>query len=240
MSELARLWDAEMPDYVRTFLALMIGTASRPVALLELTRFQCHIERGVIDLNPPGRKQTKKRRPKIPMAAWLVPFIESADGHVVSWRGRPVTKIAGAFQTMRDSAGFGFDVPAYTVRHTVATELAGRGVPYEQISALLGQRMPNMRTTERYIHVMPEHLSSARKALNDLANDIGRLAGRPRLPTNLRASSVLVTSRQDCSPAWKPTETGAAIATRDDNVLWGKGLRRPSISRGRAPLQTGW
>ena len=113
VAELAQLWDAEMPDHLRTFIAIMVGTGARPDAVLELARFQCDIDRGMIDLNPPGRRQAKKRRPKIPMAAWLLPFIESADGHVVSWRGRPVTKIAGAFQTVRESAGFGMDVTAY-------------------------------------------------------------------------------------------------------------------------------
>jgi integrase len=34
VAELARLWSADMPDHVRTFLALLIGTGARPEALL--------------------------------------------------------------------------------------------------------------------------------------------------------------------------------------------------------------
>ena len=89
---------------------------------------------------------------------------------MVAWRGKPVKKIAGAFQTMRDAAGFGPDVTAYTLRHTIATELTARGVPELEIAALMGHRMPNSRTTGRYIHVAPERLVSARKALDEIAS----------------------------------------------------------------------
>lgn len=51
------------------------------------------------------------------------PFIEISNGHVVAYRGKPAAKIAGAFQTLRDAAGFGPDVTAYTLRHPVATHL---------------------------------------------------------------------------------------------------------------------
>ena len=129
IEELARLWDADMPDHVRAFLALAIGTSSRPKALLELKRSQCNLERRVIDLNPSGRIQTKKRRPVLPMAEWLVPWIERSDTYVVEFRGKPVQKLAGAFRTMRDAAGFGPEVTAYTVRHTIATQPAVRNVP---------------------------------------------------------------------------------------------------------------
>ena len=219
VAELAQLWSVGMPDHVRAFLATLIATAARPEAALQLTRFQCDLERGVINLNPPGRVQTKKRRPTLPMPAWFRPWVEAAEGHIVAYRGKPVAKIAGAFQTMRDAAGFGFDVTAYTIRHTVATELMARGVPELEIAAILGHRMPNSRTTGRYLHVAPERLASARAALDDLANDIDRLAGRPMVPTKLRASCVLVTERVGGSLTAKSLKSGAAIGTRKRNSL---------------------
>lgn len=219
VAELARLWDADMPEHVRVFLALLIGTAARPEALLDLTRFQCDLGDSLIRLNPPGRKQTKKRRPVLPMADWLRPWIEAAPGPVVAFRGRRVHKIAGAFQTMRDGAGFGPDVTAYTVRHTVATELKRRGVSMEDVSMVLGHKMPNA-TTERYVHVGAGFLADAKRALEDLANDIGRLAGRPMVPTNLcvevnqRASSVLVPLLGSVSARPKSlVPRGAAVET---------------------------
>jgi integrase len=220
VEELARLWSADMPDHVRAFLALAIGTAARPEAILQLTRFQCDTERGTINLNSPGRVQTKKRRPILPMAHWLRPWIEPAEGHLVAYRGKPVQKIAGAFQTVRDAAGFGPDVTSYTVRHTVATELMARGVPELEIAFIMGHRMPNSRTTGRYLHVAPERFASARAALDDLANDIARAATRAMVPAILRASCVSVSERTGCTPTAKPLKTGAGegIRTLDPNL----------------------
>jgi integrase len=216
--ELARLWDTNMPDHVRVYLALAIATAGRPEALLQLTRLQCDLDRGTINLNPPGRVRTKKRRPILPMPNWLRLWIEAANGPVVAYRGRPVRKIAGAFQTMRDAAGFGADVTAYTVRHTIATELAARGVPEIEIALVMGHSMPNVRTTGRYVHVMPERLASARKALDDIASEIERVAARPISPeTSLRASCVLVPKPRVTVSHWN-VGAGEGIRTLDPNL----------------------
>jgi len=215
--ELARLWDADMPEHIRMFLALLIGTGSRPEALLQLTRFQCDTRAGTINLNPPGREQTKKRRPIVPMADWLRPWIESAsDGPLVAYHGRPVEKVAKAFRTLRKAAGLDDQVTAYTIRHTVATQLMMRGVPELEIAALLGHRAPNIRTTGRYIHVAPGYLANARRALDDLADDIGRTATRSMSPEKLRVSCVLVPQ----SRAAKSLKFGAGdgIRTHDPNL----------------------
>ena len=224
VAEMARLWSQDMPAHVRMFLALLLGTAARPESLLELTTWQCDVARRTINLNPPGRVQTKKRRPVLPMPEWLVPWIEAAPaGHLVQYRGRRVLKIAKAFRTLRDAAGFGADVTAYTLRHSVATELARRGVPPLEIAHILGHRMPDLRTTGRYVHVRPEHLAAAREALDALAKEIGRAATRPILlsaATTPRASCVLAPQPSGTTPAAKPWKTGAGegIRTLDPNL----------------------
>ena len=78
VGEMARLWDAAEQSHLRMFLLLLLGTAARPEAVLQLTRFQCDLERRLIDLNPPGRVQNKKRRPVVPMPDFLAPWIEAA------------------------------------------------------------------------------------------------------------------------------------------------------------------
>ena len=228
VEELARLWDAEMPEHVRMFLIVLLGTAARPEAALELVRSQCDLARGTINLNPPGRVQTKKRRPILPMAGFLRPWIEAAlDGPLVAYRGRPVKKINGAFQTVRDAADFGDDVVPYTIRHTVATELFRRGVPPLEIKSFLGHRMPGLATTERYLHVAPDHLAHARAAVEDLANDIARVAARAMVPTTMRASSVLVPRRADGSPPEKPLKLGAGEGIRTLDPDLGKVVLYP-------------
>jgi integrase len=189
VEELGRLWDTAMSEHVRMFLVLLLGTAGRPEAVLELTRFQCDLDRSTINLNPLGRPQTKKRRRILPMADFLRPWIEAAPaGPLVVYRGQAVRSLSHAFQNLRDAAGFGRDVTAYAIRHTVATELARRGVPPLEIAGFLGHRMPDFRTMGRYVHVAPDHLANARRALDDLA----RAATRTMVPDNMRASRVLV------------------------------------------------
>ncbi len=220
IEELARLWSQDMPSHVRVYLAILIGTAARPEAVLELTRFQCDMDRGIINLSPPNRVQTKKRRPMVPMANWLRSWIEGSAGHLVAYRGRPVAKIAGAFQTLRGAAGFGPDVTSYTIRHTIATEMAARGVPEMEIAGIMGHRMPNSRTTGRYLHVAPERFAKAREALDDIAKAIGRGATRSMVNINLRAICVLVPDRLDGNPSEKARNVGAGegIRTLDPNL----------------------
>lgn len=126
IEEMARLWSEDMPDHVRMFLVLLIATAARPRVILELTRFQCDLDRGTINLNPPGRIQTKKRRPILPMPSFLRPWIASIGaGPLVAYRVQPVGNINGSFQTVRDAAGLDTLVVPYAIRHTIATDASG-------------------------------------------------------------------------------------------------------------------
>jgi hypothetical protein len=157
------------------------------------------------------------RRSRVNIRSRLT-WIETASGPLVAWRGKPVQKIAGAFQTMRDAAGFGPDVTAYTIRHSIATELAARGVPELDIAAQLGHRLPNSQTTGRYIHVAPERLASARRALDAIASEIERVAARPISPeTSVRARCVLLPKPRE---PLTPCEHGAGegIRTLDPNL----------------------
>ena len=136
----------------------LLCTMARPSAVLELTRFQCDLERGIVDLNPAGKARTKKRRPVLPLVEAFRPWVSIAGGHIVEYRGKPVKKINAVWRGARVKAGLGEDVIPYSLRHTVATELAGRGVPELEISAMLGHTMPNNRTSARYVKFRPDYL----------------------------------------------------------------------------------
>ena len=66
IAELAALL-TEAPDHLRLMLMILIGTACRPEAALELTGAQLDFDDRLIDLNPRGRAQTKKFRPVVKM-----------------------------------------------------------------------------------------------------------------------------------------------------------------------------
>jgi hypothetical protein len=65
VEEIAALFDAATQHHVFMFLLLACCTLARPEAILELTTLQRDREAGTIDLNPAGRRQTKKFRPLI-------------------------------------------------------------------------------------------------------------------------------------------------------------------------------
>ena len=220
IDEMAAFWDACSPPHVRTFFLLLLGTAARPGAVLDLTRFQCDVERRLIDLNPPGRAQTKKRRPVVPMTDFLAAAItEAQDGPLVSWRGRAVRKINKTWRTVREAAGLDADVVPYAVRHTVATELRARGVPELEIMGVLGHEM-SKSVTGRYAKYRPDYQGQAKAALDEIAREIGRVSARPI--SELRAESVLRAPRvlSPASEAGKSAETGAGegIRTLDPNL----------------------
>jgi len=86
-------------------------------------------------------------------------------------------------------------------------------VSSDDIADQLGHRMPN-RTTGRYVHASVEKFARVRAALDDIANDIGRLAGRPMDISSLRASCVLGTRLSVITPAAKSLTLGAGEGIR--------------------------
>ena len=165
-------------------------TGARPEAVLELTRRQIDFDRRIIRLNPEGRTQVKtKYRPDIPLVSPLIPHLAKIGPHwVFPGRGGENRKtITKGFRQARQEAGLDDQVTAYTLRHTVASELAIRGVPQEQISRLLGHRVGHV-TTERYTKVSPNHLREVVRALEDFAVDLGLcLPARSQIDLTQRA-----------------------------------------------------
>ena len=194
IEELARLWSAAAhePHYVSMFLLLALGTGARPGTILDLTREQVNVERGYIDLNPPGRARTAKGRPVVPLAPVLRPWIATVTaGHLVQLDGRPLGSIKSAFRRLRAKAGLGPEVVPHVLRHTVATHLHRAGVPVDQIAAFLGHST-GRRTTERYLHHRPEHLAAARDAVQELISETARVTAEPSLCHSLAEIGVRV------------------------------------------------
>jgi len=183
------------PVHVRLYLALAIGTAARPSSILGLQTWQqLDFERDVIHLNPPGRKQNKKHRPSIPMAAFLRPLLLNlTPGHVIQFNGKPLKSIRMAIERVRERAGMP-EISAYTLRHTVATELRGRGVEPWALAGFLGHST-GYRTTENYAKNRPEHLRGVVRAVEAYWSDLGALLGGghlgPFVNQEQRSSCVL-------------------------------------------------
>jgi integrase len=183
LAESQAIWDAARLGHERMFLALAYGTLARPEAVLELSRASVDFERRLLAQNPPGRKQTKKYRPVVPVCDFLFPWLEQApEGPLVAWKGKPIASFKTAWRAIRRRSGLGPDVVAKTIRHTMATELRAAGVPEADIQGMLGHRAYGGKT-EVYAKYRPEYLKDATQAID-------RYMGR------LRASCVLVPEHQ--------------------------------------------
>lgn len=184
VSELARLWDAADAEHLRAFIMVMLCTSCRPGAALELSRFACDLDRGLVNLNPPGRAQTKKRRPLLPMPAPLRPWVAISGGYIVEFNGKPIKSVKTIWRATRIRAGLGADVQPMTIRHTMASEMARRGVPDFQRQACMGHHASN--TTDRnYVHVRPDFLREARETIDAVVCEIAAVTKRPMVPIRI-------------------------------------------------------
>lgn len=165
LEEFGALFDAAKSDHLVMFLMVAANTLARPAAVLELKPFQADLKRRLMSLNPPGRKQSKKYRPTVPITNTLLPWLQSVKAnHIVNYHGRKVASIKTAFRAARADAGLGPDVTPYTIRHTMATELRSRDVPEWEVQGMLGHQRD--RVTETYAKFRPNYLGKAAQAID--------------------------------------------------------------------------
>jgi integrase len=156
--------------HLRLYVMLALQTMQRPIAIFSLKTSQVDLVNNRIDFLPPGKVQSKKRRPVVPITSSLRAELEwavenSISGYVVEWQGQPVKRISTAFRSACKRANLEGVCP-YTLRHTAATLAASRGVPLREIAGFLGHTTE--RTTELYAKHSPDFLGRAAHALDEL------------------------------------------------------------------------
>jgi len=199
VDEAAALFDACEEPHILMFLMLAFNTLSRPCAILDLNKDQIDFENRLIELNPTGRKQTKKYRPTVPVTETLLPWLEEAeDGPLVAYWGRSVKSVRNGFNAVRNRVGLSKEVSPYAIRHTMAIELRKRGVPPWEVQGILGHKSGGYRTTEIYAKFDPDYLSKSAAAIDDYMKDVMSRVKHPLIPARikelreLRVSSVRV------------------------------------------------
>jgi integrase len=145
---------------IERFLWLALETASRLMAILELTWDRVDFELGTINYNVPGRRKTKKRRAIVPISSVLRPILlrayeERESDYVCDslslsiWRGvKAVAKHAGIE-----------GVSPHVLRHTAATHMLRNGVPIWQVAGILGNTVAMVE--KAYGHHVPDGLVDA-------------------------------------------------------------------------------
>jgi integrase len=185
-ADLARLWAAAMPENLRRWILISMGTGCRPAAALDLEPAARIRQAGLLNLLPEGRAQNKKvrptvREPKVLTAAinrWEKAGLGLHNGRYCGYASRHSIRQA----LDRACALETVNLPRlnlYSFRHKVATVLRAAKVPVEQIEYQLGHRSPHSRTTAGYGEWSPDYLSAATDALEAWIRRIQRLAAKP-------------------------------------------------------------
>lgn len=160
--ELGTLCDAAATSRngFRYFISAL-GSGGRPFALVNLTTAQYDAAHGVLDLNPIGREQNDKFHPRVAVAPifgqWLAEWEAlTPAGHYMGYRGELIES-KNFFKKYIYRSGVPDCVP-YTLRHTVASWLAGHGVPKWERNQFMGHARPDGNTTDDYSHCDPKYL----------------------------------------------------------------------------------
>src|SRR5690606_2538168 len=73
------LMKAQERPHIFIYCMIALNTLARPEAVLDLAPAQVNLVDKRINLNPKGRKQTKKYRPIVPITDTLLPFLHRTD-----------------------------------------------------------------------------------------------------------------------------------------------------------------
>ncbi|WP_057464313.1 site-specific integrase [Pseudovibrio sp. POLY-S9] len=162
------LFEAAQAHHIKVAMALMIATAGRIEAILELTWDRVDFERSKIRLQDPFTSRRQKGRAIVPMNNSLRAILQTAYDnrtcrYVVEWAGEPVKSVRKGFHNAADKAGLK-DVTPHVLRHTAAVWMAEAGIAMEEIAQYLGHSSPKT-TRDVYAKYSPEYLATAADAL---------------------------------------------------------------------------
>lgn len=168
-NEIAKLLGVdETPPHIRLVMLLLLSTAGRMSAVLQLTWDRVNLDRRQINLRNEG-DQTRKGRAIVPINEGLYHALLAAreaalSDYVVEWASGPVRSVRKGLRAVGDRAGIP-GVGAHIFRHTAAVHLAEGGIPMTEIAQFLGHS--NTTTTERvYARYSPSHLRGAANILD--------------------------------------------------------------------------
>lgn len=172
--EAAKLMAAPMAPHIKLAITLMLTTAARVGAALDLTWSRVDLERRVIRLGLDDAT-TRKGRATLPINDTLyAALVEARKGamsdYVIEWAGSGVVSIKTGFNAAVKAAGLEGVTP-HVLRHTAAVWLAEDGTDMEEIAQYLGHEDSRI-TRKVYARFSPQHLRKAASSLDFAKNTI--------------------------------------------------------------------
>lgn len=178
----SREWSAKerkmviaMRENLLRYLRAAVATWARPDAIFDLkAKGQWHKEAGVLDLNQPGRRQTKKYRPIIPVPRQFAPWLDEAmnrDSYI------PVSTVRHGWASMRKALGLpgGREAGEKLIRRSMATICRKRigEADWVQGEFMLGHRKASI--SDIYAIPDPANFGKALAATESGIDEIERL-----------------------------------------------------------------
>lgn len=166
--EIDQLLAADAAPHIRLATLLMLTTAGRIGAVLDLTWDRVDLSRGQINLRT-DQEGPRKGRAVVPInatlrAALTVAKEASMSPYVVEWAGDRVAKIRKGFDAMVVRSGLSGVTP-HVLRHTAGVHMAAGGVPLSQIAQFMGHTSTAV-TEKVYARFAPDHLRDAAEILD--------------------------------------------------------------------------
>ncbi|WP_406646956.1 tyrosine-type recombinase/integrase [Aliisedimentitalea scapharcae] len=178
-SEVNALMASAIDPHIRLAILLMLTTAGRSGAILELTWDRVDLDRRIIKLSK-NDIGPRKGRATVPINDSLMAALQDArnaalSNYVVEWGGGQVKSIKTGFNAAVKRAEIEHCTP-HDLRRTAGRFMAEAGVPIEEIAQYLGHTNPNV-TRSTYSQFSPDYL---RHAAGSLELDGPRLVQRTR------------------------------------------------------------
>lgn len=185
--EIAQYLDSIKSFHLFAYVIIGLATLARPAAILDLKREQFDADESRLDLNPPGRSQTRKFRPIIPVGPtlrnWLSP-LNDPQAHYISWKGHRLQSIDITFDRTREAAGLGKGFTPYSLRHSMSRALRKRKVSLDEIGLILGHLpQSSSATTTIYAPMDPDYCNDAISAIE---LELGEIQKCLKSPYDLR------------------------------------------------------
>lgn len=167
-AEIDRLLAAPMAHHIKLAILLMLSTAGRVGAILELTWDRVDLERGQINLRT-SETGPRKGRAVVPINDGLRAALVHAKAgamtpYVIEWNGQQVERIKKGFAAAVKAAGLE-DVSPHTLRHTAAVHMVEAGIPMSEVAQYLGHSNTSV-TFRAYARYSPTHLRRAADVLD--------------------------------------------------------------------------
>jgi integrase len=166
-SQFERWFKEVKAPHARYYVEVALATMARPAAILELQWPQIDWARRMIDFNPPGRRQTRKKRPVVPVNDDVMAVLREAHdarqgAYVIERGAKKIGSIKKAFQAASQRSGI--HATPYTLRHTGAVWAAEAGVSMDELAQFMGHDDATT-TTKHYARFSPGHLRRVSEAV---------------------------------------------------------------------------